>query len=114
MACGSRRDAVFLVFEYCEHDLAVLTDTNYNPFTESEIKTLIIQLLSAVSYLHANHIIHRDIKLSNLLYNHRGKTLISEKLFISLSSKKCSVLLASNLHLNYSIQYVNTITNIFI
>ena len=35
VACGSRRDAVFLVFEYCEHDLSTLLEKNLNPFTEA-------------------------------------------------------------------------------
>lgn len=38
-------------------------------FDLSEIKTLMIQLLKAVDYLHRNFIIHRDLKLSNILLN---------------------------------------------
>jgi serine/threonine protein kinase len=54
-----RRDGVFLVFEYCEHDLSSLL-SNYTPaFTESESKSLILQLLSAIKYLHEHWIIHR-------------------------------------------------------
>ena len=43
-----------------------------HPFTESEIKCLMIQLLKAVAFLHKSWIIHRDLKMSNLLYNRRG------------------------------------------
>ena len=31
------------------------------------------QLLDAVAHCHARHIVHRDLKLSNLLYNRRGE-----------------------------------------
>lgn len=56
---NSHRDGVFLVFEYCEHDLASLLTTYSSAFTESESKSLILQLLSAISYLHDHWIIHR-------------------------------------------------------
>eukprot|EP01041_Mallomonas_annulata_P008575 gene8575-17685_t len=78
VAVGRKRDGVFLVFEYCEHDLASLIDNIREPFTESEIKRLILQLLSAVQYLHEHWIIHRDIKLSNLLYNNRGEMKLAD------------------------------------
>jgi serine/threonine protein kinase len=33
---------------------------------EAESKPFLLQLLSAVEYLHMNHVIHRDLKLGNL------------------------------------------------
>ena len=75
---GNNRDGIFLVFEYCEHDLSSLLNIFKIPFTESEIKCLIIQLLSGLDYLHNNYIIHRDIKLSNLLYNNQGILKIAD------------------------------------
>jgi serine/threonine protein kinase len=59
VAVGRNRDGVFLVFEYCEHDLAYLLKTVVRPFSVSEVKTVMMQLLRAVSYLHDNWIIHR-------------------------------------------------------
>lgn len=102
---GKKRDQVFLVFEYCEHDLAALikhfqeqqqsqklrdvrqrsvnssSSSNLerlSPFSVSEIKTLIKQLLSAIRHLHDHWIVHRDIKLSNLLYNYRGQLKVAD------------------------------------
>jgi len=60
---GSKWDEIFLVFEYIEHDMADLLDAKTKPFVLSEIKTLIKQLLEAVSYMHMQWIIHRDIKV---------------------------------------------------
>lgn len=56
---NSHRDGVFLVFEYCEHDLSSLLSAYPSAFTESESKSLVLQLLSAISYLHDHWIIHR-------------------------------------------------------
>ena len=70
---GNRLDSIFLVFEYCENDLATLLDTGMKrKFTEGEVKCLLRQLLSAIAYMHDRWMIHRDIKMSNLLYNNRG------------------------------------------
>jgi serine/threonine protein kinase len=70
---GNKLDSIFLVFEYCENDLATLLDTGMKrKFTEGEVKCLLRQLLSATAYMHDRWMIHRDIKMSNLLYNNRG------------------------------------------
>lgn len=70
---GNKLDSIFLVFEYCENDLATLLDTGMKRnFTEGEVKCLLRQLLSAIAYMHDRWMIHRDIKMSNLLYNNRG------------------------------------------
>jgi cell division cycle 2-like protein len=53
--------------EFVEHDLKALMETMREPFLQSEIKTLMLQLLSAIDCLHRNWIIHRDLKTSNLL-----------------------------------------------
>jgi cell division cycle 2-like protein len=58
--------------EYVEHDLKGLLEDMTRPFTVSEIKCLMNQLLLGMEYLHDNWIIHRDIKTSNLLLNKHG------------------------------------------
>jgi len=72
VACGQQPGSVFLVFEYCEHDIGALLDLMERPFSQAEVKCLLLQLLRAVEYLHECFIIHRDIKLSNLLMTNKG------------------------------------------
>ncbi|KAL0486975.1 cyclin-dependent kinase [Acrasis kona] len=75
---GYKLSSVFLVFEYCEHDVSILLDSRKNLFSESEIKCLLRQLLKAMDYMHKQYIIHRDIKLSNLLYNGHGQLKVAD------------------------------------
>lgn len=70
---GSKLDSVFLVFEYCTHDLGRLLDTMPRRFHESEVKCLLKQLLDVINYLHNHWIVHRDLKLSNLLMTNDGR-----------------------------------------
>ncbi|CAL5440846.1 unnamed protein product [Camellia sinensis] len=69
---------VFMVMEYVEHDLKGLIDIMKQPFSEKEVKCLILQLLEGVKYLHDNWVLHRDLKTSNLLLNNRGKLKICD------------------------------------
>ena len=73
VAVGLGRDSVFLCFEYCEHDFSTLLETMGKRFSEAEVKGLMVQLLRAVDYLHGQWIIHRDLKMSNLLYTSKGQ-----------------------------------------
>mmetsp|Transcript_28855 Transcript_28855/g.35517 ORF Transcript_28855/g.35517 Transcript_28855/m.35517 type:complete len:337 (+) Transcript_28855:273-1283(+) len=82
---------VYLVFEYCEHDLGKLLDTMERPFTESQVKGIFVQLLEAVSFLHSEHIIHRDIKMSNILYNSLGKVKLCDFGFARFHTEFTSV-----------------------
>ncbi|GIY96188.1 hypothetical protein CEXT_48941 [Caerostris extrusa] len=69
---GSNMDKIYIVMDYVEHDLKSLMETMKQPFFSWEVKTLMLQLLSAVAHLHDNWILHRDLKTSNLLLSHKG------------------------------------------
>jgi cell division cycle 2-like protein len=71
---GSKLDHIYIVMEFLDHDLKGLME-EMKPdtrFLASEVKCLMLQLLSAVNHLHKNWILHRDLKTSNLLFNNKG------------------------------------------
>ncbi|KAM0789457.1 hypothetical protein ACM66B_000279 [Microbotryomycetes sp. NB124-2] len=75
---GDTLTQVFIVMDFVEHDLKTLLSTMPTPFLASEIKTLMMQLLSAMALCHDNWIIHRDLKTSNLLMNNRGQIKVAD------------------------------------
>ncbi|CAK0782912.1 hypothetical protein CVIRNUC_006107 [Coccomyxa viridis] len=75
---GSKPDSIFLVFEYCTHDLGQLVDAMPRPFSPSEVKCLMLQLLEAVNFLHSHWIMSRDLKLPNLLLTNSGQLKICD------------------------------------
>ncbi|XVF43767.1 hypothetical protein PTKIN_Ptkin02bG0066700 [Pterospermum kingtungense] len=75
---GSSLDSIFMVMEYMEHDLKGLMETMKQPFSQSEVKCLMLQLLEGVKYLHDNWVLHRDLKTSNLLLNNQGDLKICD------------------------------------
>ncbi len=75
---GSHFDSIFLVMMYCEQDLASLLDNMPAPFTEAQVKCLALQMVNGLHYLHDNFIIHRDLKVSNLLLTDKGCLKIAD------------------------------------
>lgn len=70
--------SIFVAMEYCEQDLASLLDNMTAPFSESQVKCLVLQVLKGLKYLHSNFIVHRDLKVSNLLLTDKGSVKIGE------------------------------------
>lgn len=70
--------SIFLVMDFSEHDLKTLLDDMREPFLPSETKTLMLQVLSGLGFLHSQWIMHRDLKTSNLLINNRGELKIAD------------------------------------
>ncbi|KAF3323307.1 cyclin-dependent kinase G-2-like isoform X2 [Carex littledalei] len=60
---GSTMDSIFIVMEFMENDLKRAMETYKQPFSESETKQLMLQLLEGLMYLHKNWIIHRAPEL---------------------------------------------------
>ncbi|KAI7871226.1 kinase-like domain-containing protein [Spinellus fusiger] len=78
VAVGPKLESIFLVMEYCEQDLGTLLDMVPTPYTASEVKCLMQQLLKGLEYCHDHSIIHRDLKMSNLLLSSTGILKIAD------------------------------------
>ena len=75
--CQKERE-IWILMDYVPQDLGTLFQKNkYNPHVMNEkfFKNIAFQILSGVNYLHENMIIHRDIKLENILYD-ESKNLV--------------------------------------
>lgn len=71
-------DNIYLVMDYIEHDLKALMQAKKQPFSQSEVKCLMLQLLEGIKYLHDNWVLHRDLKTANLLLNNKGELKICD------------------------------------
>ena len=74
------RESYFLVTEYCEG--GELFDQVRNQLSETQIAVIFKQLLSGLAYLHSHNIVHRDLKLENILiYETEKSKTTGEDLF---------------------------------
>ncbi|KAJ1686940.1 hypothetical protein LUZ63_018330 [Rhynchospora breviuscula] len=77
------RGNIYMVFEYMDHDLTGLSDrpemrTMRMRFSVPQIKCYMRQLLTGLHYCHVNHVLHRDIKGSNLLIDNEGNLKLAD------------------------------------
>ncbi|KAE8165527.1 kinase-like domain-containing protein [Aspergillus tamarii] len=67
-AFGSDEKRALLVLDYCPGgDLFDVATSGPRPMSPELIRRIFSELVAAVRYLHANFIVHRDIKLENVL-----------------------------------------------
>jgi polo-like kinase 4 len=64
---------VYMVMELCDNGnfYQYLKKHKNGLLDEDEARGVVYQLVNGLLYLHSNGIIHRDLKLSNLLLNHK-------------------------------------------
>ena len=66
------RGSIYLVFEFCAHDLAGLLSCEDVKFSLAEIKSIMSQLFNVLHFIHNSKILHRDMKSSNVLITKDG------------------------------------------
>ncbi|CAI9106655.1 OLC1v1005858C1 [Oldenlandia corymbosa var. corymbosa] len=71
-------NGIYMVFEYMDHDLTGLLDRPGIRFSVPQVKCYMRQLLTGVHYCHANRVLHRDIKSSNLLIDNNGNLKLAD------------------------------------
>lgn len=74
---GEEAGSVFLVFEFMDHDLGGLLNRGVK-FTPAEIMCLTKQILEGMHYIHTNKVLHRDMKVANLLLNNQGVLKVAD------------------------------------
>ena len=72
------KDSYYLINEYCKY--GDLVGHIKKGFDEMQISFIIYQILSGIFYLHFNNIIHRDLKLENILVSKISMTNIKGKI----------------------------------
>ena len=66
------KNSYILITEYCEG--GELFDQVKNQLSETQIAVIFKQVLSGLAYLHSNTIVHRDLKLENILIHEIEKS----------------------------------------
>lgn len=82
--------SVYLVFDFVEHSLAGLAlRMRELRLEESDIATLFLRILRGVKILHERGIMHRDLKLDNILVDRRARVQLCDfGLSVPLGSKR--------------------------
>ena len=89
----------FLVFEYVEKNLLEVLEESPDGLSPELIRSFVFQMCKAVSYLHKNNMIHRDVKPENLLIDE------------NLNLKLCDFGFARKIKLNKQNNNVDTMTD---
>ncbi|KAJ3123185.1 Cell cycle serine/threonine-protein kinase cdc5/MSD2 [Nowakowskiella sp. JEL0407] len=71
-------DYVYLILELCENNTLVDLIRHKKRLPEPEVRSVMSQLLSAVQYMHKTRVIHRDLKLGNLMLGKDWKVKIGD------------------------------------
>ena len=71
------KGSIYMVMEFSDHDLTGLTDAGQK-FSRAQVKCYMKQMLEGLAYCHAQKVLHRDIKGSNLLINNKGQLKLAD------------------------------------
>ncbi len=74
----SLRGALHLVLEFLDSDLEMIIKTKSVVFSPADIKSWLVMTLRGLHHIHANFILHRDLKPNNLLISSDGVLKIAD------------------------------------
>ncbi|CAF2480642.1 unnamed protein product [Rotaria sp. Silwood2] len=72
------REKIILVMEYASGGELYDYLNRMKRIPESQARAIFRQIVSAVHFLHKNHIVHRDLKLENILIDHKGDIKLAD------------------------------------
>ncbi|BFZ02067.1 hypothetical protein BsWGS_05106 [Bradybaena similaris] len=73
-----KKVSFYLVFEYMNHDLMGLLESDMITLSDMHIASFMKQLLEGLHFCHKKSFLHRDIKCSNILLNNRGQIKLGD------------------------------------
>mmetsp|Transcript_49103 Transcript_49103/g.104421 ORF Transcript_49103/g.104421 Transcript_49103/m.104421 type:complete len:541 (+) Transcript_49103:285-1907(+) len=77
------RKNIYVLMEYCSGgDLYARA-----PYAENQVANVITQICSAISHMHKNGVVHRDLKVENIMFESREPTARIKVLDFGLSKK---------------------------
>jgi serine/threonine protein kinase len=68
-------EKIVLVLEYLKQDLLSFFKEQSSQLKEDDLKSIIKQSLTALTFIHSKGVIHRDIKPDNLMISNGGKKI---------------------------------------
>lgn len=98
---------MYLVMELCEGGELADVMKNREPLPENECKIIMTRLANAISYLHKNDIVHRDLKLENILLAQNPDN-VDDKLYIKVTDFGLSVVKGGTGHDNMMQDFCGT------
>lgn len=69
---------LYLVFEYLDQDLKRYVESVKGKLDPNLVKSYLYQLLRGIAYCHSRRVLHRDLKLANLLINRQGALKLAD------------------------------------
>lgn len=69
---------LYLVFEFLDQDLKRYVETSPGLLPPGLVKSYLYQLLRGVAFCHARRVLHRDLKLANLLIDRSGSLKLAD------------------------------------
>ena len=67
-----------LVFDYFEFDLKRYLQSKDKKLSNSEIKSIMKQLINGIGYCHTRKVLHRDLKPQNILLDEQGNVKLAD------------------------------------